>query len=109
MPIALPRGKDAWNEHADIIDRIAAGDADRTEELMHHHTLTTTDFYCRQLTSAPRAGRSRERTPPSGPACATGAPPDDCRRRPTICRHPRTICGPGRKVAPGRSLSSPHW
>ncbi|MGW6898791.1 GntR family transcriptional regulator [Streptomyces sp. NBC_01727] len=56
MPIARPRGKDAWNEHADIIDRIAAGDADRAEELMHHHTRTTTDFYCRQLTAAPPAG-----------------------------------------------------
>ncbi|MQY10632.1 HTH-type transcriptional repressor RspR [Streptomyces sp. RB5] len=53
MPIARPRGKDAWNEHAGIIERIAAGDADRAEELMQHHTRTTTDFYCRQLTQAP--------------------------------------------------------
>ncbi|WP_328885750.1 GntR family transcriptional regulator [Streptomyces sp. NBC_00316] len=53
-PIARPRGKDAWNEHAEIIDRIAAGDPEQAEELMRRHTRTTTDFYCRQLTAASR-------------------------------------------------------
>ncbi|MEU4098472.1 GntR family transcriptional regulator [Streptomyces sp. NPDC026673] len=56
-PIARPRGKDAWNEHATIIDAIAEGDADRAEELMRRHTRNTTDFYCRQIAAAVGAGR----------------------------------------------------
>lgn len=49
MPIAKPRGKDAWNEHARIIEAIGEGAPDRAEELMRRHTRTTTDFYCRQI------------------------------------------------------------
>ncbi|MEV6650866.1 GntR family transcriptional regulator [Streptomyces sp. NPDC051219] len=52
MPIARPRGKDAWNEHATLINAIAEGDADRSEELMRRHTQNTTDFYCRQIAAA---------------------------------------------------------
>ncbi|MGW3246079.1 GntR family transcriptional regulator [Streptomyces sp. NPDC001070] len=51
-PIAKPRGKDAWNEHAALIDAIAEGDADRAEELMRRHTQHTTDFYGRQIAAA---------------------------------------------------------
>ncbi|MFE0633150.1 GntR family transcriptional regulator [Streptomyces sp. NPDC058864] len=58
MPIARPRGRDAWNEHATIIEAIALGDADRAEELMRRHTRNTTDFYCRQIAAAVDAGRA---------------------------------------------------
>jgi DNA-binding GntR family transcriptional regulator len=56
MPIATPRGKDAWNEHARIIEAIGEGAPDRAEELMRRHTRNTTDFYCRQIAAV--AGRS---------------------------------------------------
>ncbi|MBE8474787.1 GntR family transcriptional regulator [Streptomyces justiciae] len=49
MPIARPRGQDAWNEHALIIEAIADGDPDLAEELMRRHTRNTTDFYCQQI------------------------------------------------------------
>jgi DNA-binding GntR family transcriptional regulator len=49
MPIAKPRGKDAWSEHARIIEAIADGDPERAEELMRRHTANTTDFYCKQI------------------------------------------------------------
>jgi DNA-binding GntR family transcriptional regulator len=52
MPIARPRGKDAWNEHATLINAIAQGDADRSEDLMRRHTQRTTDFYRRQIAAA---------------------------------------------------------
>ncbi|WP_328979175.1 GntR family transcriptional regulator [Streptomyces canus] len=55
MPIAKPRGKDAWNEHARIIEAIGEGAADRAEELMRRHTRNTTDFYCAQIAAV--AGR----------------------------------------------------
>ncbi|KUN61482.1 GntR family transcriptional regulator [Streptomyces canus] len=55
MPIAKPRGKDAWNEHARIIEAIGEGAADRAEELMRRHTRNTTDFYCEQIAAV--AGR----------------------------------------------------
>ncbi|WUD72229.1 GntR family transcriptional regulator [Streptomyces sp. NBC_00510] len=58
MPIARPRGRDAWNEHATIIEAIALGDAERSEELMRRHTRNTTDFYCRQIAAAVDAGRA---------------------------------------------------
>lgn len=34
MPIAKPRGTDAWSEHAQIIQAIADGDPERAEQLM---------------------------------------------------------------------------
>ncbi|KKD09732.1 GntR family transcriptional regulator [Streptomyces sp. WM6386] len=55
MPIAKPRGTDAWSEHALIIEAIAGGDPDGAEELMRRHTANTTDFYCKQI--AAMAGR----------------------------------------------------
>ncbi|MDQ0597711.1 DNA-binding GntR family transcriptional regulator [Streptomyces canus] len=55
MPIAKPRGTDAWSEHALIIEAIADGDPDGAEELMRRHTANTTDFYCEQIAAV--AGR----------------------------------------------------
>ncbi|MET9408483.1 GntR family transcriptional regulator [Streptomyces sp. NPDC002935] len=49
MPIAKPRGTDAWSEHARIIEAIADRDAELAEELMRRHTSNTTDFYCKQI------------------------------------------------------------
>ncbi|MEU1618807.1 GntR family transcriptional regulator [Streptomyces sp. NPDC005722] len=43
-PIAKPRGKDAWNEHAQLIRAIAKGDADRAGEIMRKHTERTGDY-----------------------------------------------------------------
>jgi DNA-binding GntR family transcriptional regulator len=44
-PIARPRGKEAWQEHAELIQAIADGDADLAERLMRTHTERTTEFY----------------------------------------------------------------
>ncbi|WP_127357682.1 GntR family transcriptional regulator [Actinacidiphila soli] len=44
MPIAKPRGKDAWNEHAQLIEAIAKGDADRASEIMRKHTERTGEY-----------------------------------------------------------------
>ncbi len=44
-PIARPRGKEAWNEHADLIRAIEARDGDLAERLMREHTERTTEFY----------------------------------------------------------------
>ncbi|WP_327720559.1 GntR family transcriptional regulator [Streptomyces sp. NBC_00490] len=55
MPIAKPRGTDAWSEHALIIEAIADRDPEGAEELMRRHTANTTDFYCEQI--AAMAGR----------------------------------------------------
>ncbi|WP_049580318.1 GntR family transcriptional regulator [Streptomyces sp. SBT349] len=54
-PIARPRGKAAWNEHATLIRAIAKGDPDRSEQLMRRHTERTTDFYCKQISAAAQA------------------------------------------------------
>ncbi|MFD8077169.1 GntR family transcriptional regulator [Streptomyces sp. NPDC059718] len=43
-PIAKPRGKDAWNEHAQLIKAIAKGDGDRAGEVMRKHTERTGDY-----------------------------------------------------------------
>jgi DNA-binding GntR family transcriptional regulator len=51
-PIARPRGKDAWHEHGDLIKAIAAGDADRAEQLMRAHTERTTEFYRKEFVTA---------------------------------------------------------
>lgn len=40
-PLALGRGEEAWNEHAEVIRAIAAGDQDKAVELMRHHTERT--------------------------------------------------------------------
>lgn len=44
-PIAKPRGKDAWNEHAQLIQAIADGDPDRACEIMRQHTRLTVAEY----------------------------------------------------------------
>lgn len=48
-PIAKPRGKEAWNEHTQLIKAISRGDADRAGEIMRKHTERTADFYRRQI------------------------------------------------------------
>jgi DNA-binding GntR family transcriptional regulator len=48
-PIAQPRGKEAWTEHAQLIKAIAKGDAERASEIMRKHTEHTTDFYRKQI------------------------------------------------------------
>jgi DNA-binding GntR family transcriptional regulator len=50
-PIARPRGKEAWNEHASLIRAIAKGDAGRAQQLMRKHTERTTEFYRRTATT----------------------------------------------------------
>jgi DNA-binding GntR family transcriptional regulator len=44
-PIARPRGKEAWVEHASLIAAIADGDAERAQRLMRVHTERTTESY----------------------------------------------------------------
>lgn len=51
-PIARPRGREAWNEHAALIRAIADGDTAEAERLMRHHTERTTDFYRKEISEA---------------------------------------------------------
>ena len=48
-PIAKPRGVEAWDEHNAVIQAIAAGDADRAEQLMRSHAERTTEFYRKEF------------------------------------------------------------
>ena len=45
LPIAQPRGQDAWSEHAELITAIAAGDVARATDIMHRHTERTREVY----------------------------------------------------------------
>jgi DNA-binding GntR family transcriptional regulator len=45
LPIARARGKDAWDEYAELIDAIAAGDGTRASDLMRRHTDRTREMY----------------------------------------------------------------
>jgi len=45
LPIARARGKDAWDEHAELIDAIAGRNSGRAGELMHRHTERTREIY----------------------------------------------------------------
>jgi DNA-binding GntR family transcriptional regulator len=45
LPIARARGKDAWDEHAVLIDAIARRNPGRAGELMHLHTERTREIY----------------------------------------------------------------
>ncbi|MFJ4846256.1 MULTISPECIES: GntR family transcriptional regulator [unclassified Streptomyces] len=54
-PIAKPRGKEAWNEHASLIKAIAKGDADRASEIMRKHTQRTGEF--RRAVAGKASGR----------------------------------------------------
>ncbi|MFB9903645.1 GntR family transcriptional regulator [Allokutzneria oryzae] len=47
-PIAQPRGHDAWNEHAELIESLAANDADTAARLMTEHTERTRRTYREQ-------------------------------------------------------------
>ncbi|WP_338778100.1 GntR family transcriptional regulator [Streptomyces sp. DG1A-41] len=44
-PIAKPRGKDAWTEHAQLVEAIANGDADKASKIMRRHADRTTRLY----------------------------------------------------------------
>jgi DNA-binding GntR family transcriptional regulator len=48
LPIAQPRGHDAWAEHAELIKAIAAGDADLASSIMNRHTERTRQVYREQ-------------------------------------------------------------
>lgn len=46
-PTTVPRAKDAWNEHEQILDAIVDGDADRAAELATMHIEHTREAYLR--------------------------------------------------------------
>ncbi|MFC7496133.1 MULTISPECIES: GntR family transcriptional regulator [unclassified Nocardioides] len=48
MPIARTRGKDAWDEHAEIISAIEEKNARRAATLMRQHTERTRDLHHQQ-------------------------------------------------------------
>jgi DNA-binding GntR family transcriptional regulator len=48
LPIAQPRGQDAWSEHAELITAIAAGDVARATAIMNRHTERTRAVYHEQ-------------------------------------------------------------
>lgn len=52
MPIALVRGRKAWDEHAAIIRAVADHDAKRAGRLMRQHTETTRTMYAEQHQAA---------------------------------------------------------
>jgi DNA-binding GntR family transcriptional regulator len=45
LPIARARGKDAWDEHAALIEAIAAGNDSGAADLMRRHTERTREMY----------------------------------------------------------------
>ena len=45
LPIARARGKDAWDEHANLIDAIARRNSRRAGDLMRRHTERTREVY----------------------------------------------------------------
>lgn len=47
-PVARHRGRKSWDEHAALIDAIAAGKADRAAQLMREHTEHTRQSYLAQ-------------------------------------------------------------
>jgi DNA-binding GntR family transcriptional regulator len=51
-PVARHRGAQSWREHSDLIDAIAAGDADRAAAVMAAHTEHTRRSYLEQLDDA---------------------------------------------------------
>jgi len=52
LPIARARGKDAWDEHAELIGAIAKGDGSKAGDLMRGHTERTRQFYHEALLAA---------------------------------------------------------
>ena len=67
LPIARARGKDAWDEHAELIAAIADGDEPRAAGLMRRHTERT-----REITTSGSRRRPRG-TPDRSPWAARGA------------------------------------
>ena len=63
-PVAPRRGRESWKEHAELIDAIAAGDADRAADAMRDHTDRTRRF-SRELRreEGENGGGNEERTP----------------------------------------------
>jgi DNA-binding GntR family transcriptional regulator len=56
LPIAQPRGQDAWSEHAELITAIGAKDVERATEIMRKHTERTREVYHEErLTKAEQA------------------------------------------------------
>jgi DNA-binding GntR family transcriptional regulator len=53
LPIAQPRGHDAWSEHAELIKAIAAKDAQRATDIMSRHTERTRQVYQEQQLAKP--------------------------------------------------------
>jgi DNA-binding GntR family transcriptional regulator len=58
-PIARPRGKDAWNEHARLIRAIAQGNAERAADVMERHTQRTTATYQKRHATSGAATSAR--------------------------------------------------
>ena len=48
LPIALARGKDAWDEHAELIQAIGRRSSKRAGDLMRQHTERTREIYHEQ-------------------------------------------------------------
>lgn len=55
-PIARTRGKDAWDEHAELIDAIARRNSRRAADLMRRHTERTREIYQRRRQEAEHVG-----------------------------------------------------
>lgn len=55
-PIARTRGKDAWDEHAELIDAIARRNSRRAADLMRRHTERTREIYHRRRQEAEHLG-----------------------------------------------------
>jgi len=53
-PIARPRGRDAWNEHDELIHAISDGDTEAAEQIMAKHTERTRQAY-HERPEAPRS------------------------------------------------------
>lgn len=51
-PVVLLRGPDSWQEHTDLVEAIAANDADRAAEVMWVHTEATRRAYVAQAAPA---------------------------------------------------------
>lgn len=56
IPIAQPRGHDAWAEHAELIKAISAADADLAGDVMSRHTERTRKVYHEQRHAKSDAG-----------------------------------------------------
>ncbi len=58
-PLALGRGEQSWEEHAEIIHAIAAGDEDQAGELMRKHTERTRAMVARAFKDRPQSTSQR--------------------------------------------------